>query len=322
MPDSPTKGTRLDDLAIDEVSGVDRPAHAQDGWMVLKSRAAQLDLAPEALAEILEGALEIAREEGYDFEVAEDELNEDDTDDETADEIADDVTDESTDVTKAGFPFKVKAKKKKTPPPPPVDAEDLADGGADEAEEDASGKPFAGARPPFKKKGAVAKSEDDSEIEEVLKSLDPTARSLVLKAQADAITATEVAKAATIELQAARDAHADREAVLKAREDWTYIPGLDPLTFGPLIRKARDNDPVFADAVARLLTSASAALSESSLFTAAGSPTASSGLSDLDAAVLKAREAHPDMTKSQLIAEAVLANPDLYDAYRAGQNGG
>jgi hypothetical protein len=344
MPEAPKTGTRLDDLAIDEVSGVDRPAHAQDGWMVLKSRAAQLDLAPEDLAEILDTALEIARDEGYDFQAAEDEIDEE-ADDETTDEVTDEgpdevtdvtdeVTDESTEVAKAGGkpfpsarpPFKAGGgrRKKKAPPSPPVDAEDLADGGADEAEEDAAGKPFAGARPPFKKKGAVAKSADELaiELDEVLKSLDPAARSLVIKAQSDAQVASEVAKAATIELKAARDAHADREAVLKAREDWTFIPGLDPITFGPMIRKARDVDPTFADAVSQLLTSASAALAESSLFTASGSPTASSGLSELDAAVLKARETHPGMSKAQLIATAVMSNPDLYDSYRASQNGG
>ena len=111
--------------------------------------------------------------------------------------------------------------------------------------------------------------------------------------------------------------YADRESVLKAREEWAYIPGLDPRTFGPLLRKARDLDPAFADTVAGLLAAASSALSESSLFTAAGSPTSSSGLSELDVAVLKAREFHPDATKSRLIAEAVPANPDPYDSYRA-----
>jgi hypothetical protein len=275
MPDAPQTGIRLDDLAIDEVSGVDRPANGTDGWMVLKSRAAQLELAPEDLAAILEGALEIAREEGYDFPDTSDEADEDEDKD---DEV--EVKDE-TPAVKDETPAPVA--ETSAPAPAPVEP-------ADESL--------------------------------VLKGLSDEARTLVLKAQADAEAATEVAKAATRELKLARDAHADREAVLKARQDWTYIPGLDPVTFGPLIRKARDSDPVFADAVSQLLTAASAALSESSLFTAAGSSTTSSGLSELDQAVMKAREAHPEFSKAQLIAEAVMSNPDLYDAYRAGQNGG
>lgn len=269
-PDTPKTGTRLDDLAIDEVSGVDRPAHEADGWMVLKSRAAQLELSPEALAEILQGAIEIAEEEGYELKDSSSDAPDEDEDEDSDDEGLT-VSDETP-------PVKVEAP---VPTQTPALDENL-----------------------------------------VLKGLSDEARTLVLKAQADAAQAAEIAKAATTELQKARDSHADREAVLKAREDWAYIPGLDPLSFGPMIRKARDTDATFADAVAGLLTAASAALSESSLFTAAGSATAASGMSELDAAVLKAREAHPGITKEQAITEAVMANPDLYDAYRASLNGG
>jgi hypothetical protein len=268
-PDAPK--TRLDDLAIDEVSGVDRPAHMEDGWMVLKSRAATMGLTPEAMAEILAGALEIAAEEGYTFG---DEGEDEDTEDK--DENPADVAD-TTPATTATIPA----------PAAPVDT-----------------------------------PAESAEPSEVLKALPEELRTIVLKAQADAEEATTRAAEATSALQKARDSHADADAVRKAREDWAYIPGLDPITFGPQLRKARDIDPAFADVISGLLTAANAALSESSLFTAAGSPTASSGISELDQAVLKARETHPDWSKAQLIAEAVRVNPDLYDHYRLAQREG
>jgi hypothetical protein len=266
-PDAPK--TRLDDLAIDEVSGVDRPAHMEDGWMVLKSRAATMGLTPEAMAEILAGALEIAAEEGYTFG---DEEEDEDTEDK--DESPADVAD-TTPATTATIPA----------PAAPADTP----------------------------------AESPSEV---LKALPEELRSIVLKAQADAEEATTRAAEATSALQKARDSHADADAVRKARENWAYIPGLDPVTFGPMLRKAYDATPDFADAISGLLTAANAALSESSLFTAAGSPTASSGISELDQAVLKARETHPDWSKAQLIAEAVRVNPDLYDHYRLAQREG
>lgn len=126
---------------------------------------------------------------------------------------------------------------------------------------------------------------DEAATSDVLKNLDPEARSLVLRAQADAAQATEVAKAATAE---------------PPKNSGCATP-----TANPSSRRARN------------VAAASSALSESSLFTAAGSPTSSSGLSELDVAVLKAREFHPDATKSRFIAEAVPANPDPYDSYRA-----
>jgi hypothetical protein len=269
-PDAPK--TRLDDLAIDEVSGVDKPAHMEDGWMVLKSQAATMGLTPEAMAEILAGALEIAAEEGYTFS--------DEEEDEAKDEAKTDKDESPADVADATPPTTA------TIPAP------------------------------------SAPADTSTEPSEVLKALPDELRTIVLKAQADAAEATSRAEEATSALQKARDSHADADAVRKAREDWAYIPGLDPTTFGPLLRKSRDDNPAFADVVSGLLTAANAALAESSLFTAAGSPTASSGISELDQAVVKARGEHPDWTKAQLIAEAVRVNPDLYDHYRLAQREG
>lgn len=132
-----------------------------------------------------------------------------------------------------------------------------------------------------------------------------------------------VAETALTELKKERETRADEQAIAKAREDYSNIPGLDPAEFGPAVRKAAEADPEGVAVILKALATANAALAESVLLkevgssvtpAAGGSNNAYAQVQSLAKAALDAGEVD---TIEMGVAKALTDNPSLYTDYLA-----
>ena len=179
----------------------------------------------------------------------------------------------------------------------------------------------AKSQPPSKETVMTDVTPTDS-TEDVFKSLPEPVRKALKEAQ-------DVAVAAVEELKKERGIRADVEAVAKAKSDFAHIPGLDPVTFGPLLRKAAEAAPEEFAEIVKALSAADAALAESVLFKEVGSsvtPTTGSGISKNAGtgtsvysqvqAIAKGLVADGTVkTEAEGIAKAFTDNTDLYAQY-------
>lgn len=136
-----------------------------------------------------------------------------------------------------------------------------------------------------------------------------------------------VAETALTELRKERDQRLDAEAIAKAKDDYSNIPGLDPAEFGPAVRKAREADPDGVETILKALATANAALAESALLKEVGSSVtpAAGGTGNAYAQVQTIAKAALDAgeveTIEQGVAKALTDNPSLYSDYLADQKG-
>lgn len=160
----------------------------------------------------------------------------------------------------------------------------------------------------LKKAAEAAASEGDQtpNEEEIIKSLPESIRKRL-----------EAAAEAEAELAKAREKAANDEAIAKAKAMGFAAKEADEI--GPLLARVAKGATTEADAKAleTLLKAMQAQTVTGALFKAAGTPAAVDGDPD---AILKAkaediRKAKPALTFEQAYAEAVEANPDVYNAY-------
>lgn len=121
-----------------------------------------------------------------------------------------------------------------------------------------------------------AVKETEATDDEMLKSVPPAVRDLILKERAERETlATELAKE--------RELRATDEAIAKAKS-WTGL-GIDPTEFGPTIAKLRAVDEELAKSVEEVLDGAHKVVEASTLFKTVGrdAPAEGSSQGKLDA---------------------------------------
>lgn len=120
------------------------------------------------------------------------------------------------------------------------DAEDIADGGADEDKEDENGKVV---------KAAVA---EVLTPEDILKAVSPEVRAMIEKANADLATATAKIEKAEQDAEIAKAAQLDSEAVSFSKSAYINL-GFDHGVVAPALRKFALTSPDAAEAITTLL---------------------------------------------------------------------
>lgn len=177
------------------------------------------------------------------------------------------------------------AKGKKAPPfKKGGDAEDAADGGDDEDEED--------------------------DVKKALATLPEPLRKHLEDLEARASAAETVAKAE-------QNRRLDEEFVAKART-LDHL-SLDPVEFGPILRRTAEAQGADAVAIFDVLKAANEAVEVAGLTTgigaAAASATSGSAYGRLEGLAKAKQAAEPNLSTAEAFAQAATENPDLYTAY-------
>lgn len=268
-------------LKVLETSGVDHPAHLEEGWIVMKSANAteapvseELEAMDETLEQAyiervveLEKALEASQslvKKMYDEDM--DESDEEDDDDDMEKMYGD-------------MPSAKKKKKKSM-------------------------------MPDFIQDKIDAREEDEDE-EEIMKSLPQPVREMLEKAQGEAAVARE-------ELRKERQERRNEEYVAKAAE-WNHLT-IDAKEFGPALARLSDIDANLSQMVEKAMSGANAQAESASIFDEIGRPVRSddnSAYARVETMAKAAVASGEFTTLEQAIAGVVVKNPDLYAAYRA-----
>jgi hypothetical protein len=295
--------TALEGLKIGEISGVDHPAHLEEGWMVLKATgAAEAQVAKvEAVEELVEALTKASNLMEPDFLA----------------QVGAEVLDASARETLAHLISKATKEAPSMPEPIDVDALDPEVAAYIKSLETERDEAVAAAAP-------AEEVTEETDLQKALDGLPEALREHFTKQAADLAEATKVAKAE-------RDLRVDAEFIQKAREDYGDLP-IKPEDFGPVLRKVAEFDATVFVEVDRVLKAAAAIASETALLKSIGSPAAQmrdgSAVSNLDSIAKAAVEADStgNLTYAMALAKAAEEHPDLYEAHvreqRAAQKEG
>jgi len=272
-------------LKVEETSGVDHPAHLEEGWIVMKSAAKGVNVEKKQTRKA-------DKEELLDrlgsYAKAEDGMEDDDTEMEKEDEVDDeDVEMEKAEDEDEEVDFEAMFAKMK-------EERDLYKGKYDKM---------------YKKYG----SSDDAD-EEMEKAAPPAVREMLKKARNEAAEARAA-------LRDEVDARKDREYVAKAVA-WNAL-SIDAEIVGHALRKMADVDADITKTIMAALSSANAQADAANIFAELGTakrPDSGSAYSRMTKMAKSAVEAGEHKTIEQAISALVLSNPELYDAYRQENN--
>lgn len=219
---------KLSDLQMEEISGVNHPAHLQEGWLVMKSTTGSSDL-PDEIADILQSINkgEDMGKEPKDIESAQARIEE------LESQLARYVKPDEYSTTE--------------------DGDESKDDSTRAAQQQAQETELAAAKDRIAELEAQVEAAkgnaDEGDVKKslILKSLPAPLRDYFLEVDAKAETALE-------ELQKARDEAADREYIEKAR-GWSHLT-ISPNTIGPALRRLGDENPGLAAEIERVLAAA------------------------------------------------------------------
>lgn len=303
----PRRAPKLENLSIEETSGVDHPAHLHEGWMVMKGATAT------DVADVLDA---LTKED----DMPEDEKPEDAPEGTEADAApAEDTAPEAE--------AEVEAAAEDAPPAGPQEDIDAANAVIEEqaaiiesmkaeiaaltAEEDMApvedAAPDADATPE-----TPAPAVDDEDP--LLKSAPEGVREMVkaLRAEKAASDAALVETAATLLKE--REDRLDGEAVEKARGTLSHL-NLDPAHVGPALRRLAAADPALHKAVETALLAADAQQESAGIFAELGKSAAfgeSSAADKIDGMAKAMVSAGQAKTYAQAVAKVAKDYPDLY----------
>jgi len=249
-------------LAIEETSGVDHPAHLHEGWLVMKSA-----------------------EESEVQRVLDESLTEEDS---TMEDTSTTATEEQV--------------------VNPTEELTIAKARISELEE-ALAKASADAEMSEEEKKKKKMEEESSEEMDYMKSAPESVVKMIENFR-------KQAEEATAELQKERDAHADAEAVEKAK-GWANL-NLDAEKVGPALRRLSSVDADLAKSVEELLASVNAQAESASIFAEIGkSADFKSGNAYERMTTLAKSAVEEGVAKSfeQALADVATKNPDLYSQY-------
>jgi len=263
---------KMVNLAIEETSGVDHPAHLHEGWLVMKS------------------AEESEVQRVLDESLTEEDSTMEDTSTTATEEQVVNPTEELT-IAKARISALeeelAKAYQTKDKKMSKEDDEEMS-------EED-------------KKKKKM--EEESSEEMDFMKSAPESVVKMIENFR-------KQAEEATAELKKERDAHADAEAVEKAKS-WANL-NLDAEKVGPALRRLSNVDAELAKSVEELLASVNAQAESAAIFAEIGkSADFKSGNAYERMTTLAKSAVEEGVAKSfeQALADVATKNPDLYSQY-------
>jgi len=259
-------------LAIEETSGVDHPAHLHEGWLVMKS------------------AEESEVQRVLDESLTEEDSNMEDTSTTATEEQVVNPTEELT-IAKARISALeeelAKAYHTKDKKMSKKDDEEMS-------EEDKKKK----------------KMEEEASMEmDFMKSAPESVVKMIENFR-------KQAEEATAELQKERDAHADAEAVEKAK-GWANL-NLDAEKVGPALRRLSNVDADLAKSVEELLASVNAQAESAAIFAEIGKSADFKSGNAYERMTTLAKSAVQDgVAKSfeQALSDVAMKNPDLYSQY-------
>jgi hypothetical protein len=153
------------------------------------------------------------------------------------------------------------------------------------------------------------------EEEDVMKSLPEPVQKAFAVLQKQAEEAQAKADEATTELQKEREAHADAEAIEKAR-GWSHL-SLDAQEVGPALRRLAQIDESLAKSVTDVLESVNAQAESADIFAEIGRTTGTSGnaFSQLESMAKSAVSEGKASTVEQALSDLAVAQPSLYAQY-------
>jgi hypothetical protein len=286
--------TALEALAIGEVSGVDHPAHLEEGWMVLKAAgASEAQVAQvEAVEELVDA---IAKASNL-------------IDPALLAQVGEAVLDESALSTLGHLISKAV---KEAPSMPDLDKENLDPEVAAYVKSLEDERDAALAAVP----ADVTPDDEATALTKALDGLPEVLRTHFEKQASDLAEATKVAKAE-------RDLRVDAEYIKKAREDYGDLALGKPEDFGRTLRKVAEFDADVFVEMDRVLKAAAAQVAEAALFKSIGAPASivesGSARERLESIAKSAVESDStgNLTFAMALAKAAEDNPDLYEAHR------
>lgn len=153
------------------------------------------------------------------------------------------------------------------------------------------------------------------EEEDVMKSLPEPVQKAFETLRKQAEEAQAKADEATTVLQKEREAHADAEAIEKAR-GWSHL-SLDAQEVGPALRRLAQIDESLAKSVTEVLESVNAQAESADIFAEIGRTTGISGnaFSQLESMAKSAVSEGKASTVEQALADLAVAEPSLYAQY-------
>lgn len=153
------------------------------------------------------------------------------------------------------------------------------------------------------------------EEEDVMKSLPEPVQKAFETLRKQAEEAQAKADEATTVLQKEREAHADAEAIEKAR-GWSHL-NLDAQEVGPALRRLAQVDEALAKSVTEVLESVNAQAESADIFAEIGRTTGISGnaFSQLESMAKSAVSEGKASTVEQALADLAVAEPSLYAQY-------
>lgn len=279
------KAPKMVNLAIEETSGVDHPAHLAEGWMVIKAAN------PSEVNEIVASLVKSDEQTESSSTGLETEGNKE--------ESMPDLTKN----TEAAVEETVAPVVEETPADAPV-AEEAAPA-VEEAPE------------------APAVEEAPTTEEDVLKSAPEAVRNMVEALRKSASDADARAVAAEAELQKSKDAALDAEAIEKAKA-WAHL-SLDAEVVGKALRRLASVDSDLAKSIEETLSSVNAQAESANIFAEIGKSAAPAegalALDRMTALAKSAVEAGEAKTIEQAFANVAVSNPDLYNQYLSEKAG-
>jgi hypothetical protein len=153
------------------------------------------------------------------------------------------------------------------------------------------------------------------EEEDVMKSLPEPVQKAFESLRKQAEEAQAKADEATTVLHKEREAHADAEAIEKAR-GWSHL-SLDAQEVGPALRRLAQIDESLAKSVTEVLESVNAQAESADIFAEIGRTTGTSGnaFSQLESMAKSAVSEGKASTVEQALADLAVAEPSLYSQY-------
>lgn len=273
------KARKMVGLNIEETSGVDHPAHLQEGWLVIKSENSGVDDLLSDLQANQEPDASLLTEETM-------------PQDEKVELAAPMVDDEKEKMSYGDMEAKIKKL-------------------TDELEKTKSELE--------KMHSKMKKADETEEVETVdslIKSAPEPLRKMLASLEQE--KADALAKAAQTEevLKSERTTRANAEAISKAKA-WNFL-SLDAEKIGPALRQLAEVDADLAKSVEDALTSVNAQAESANIFAEIGkssNPTSGNAYEQLTSMAKSASEGKSGLTFEQAFSDAVTSNPDLYNQY-------
>ena len=280
------KASKMVSLNIEETSGVDHPAHLQEGWLVIKSKDTDVS---DLLSDLVKNE-----------NTSSDRLNQDGTEEEPMPQ--DEATVETTEVVEKDALADAQAKIKELEMKLGETMKELD-------------KMYAMDDKKKKSLQEDEKMKKSDDIEDVIKSAPEAVQAVVAEMRKAADEATARATAAEEVLLKEREDRADAEAVAKAKA-WGHLP-IEAEKIGPALRRLAGIDADLAKSVEEMLNAVEAQAESANIFAEIGksaTPTNGSAYEQLTS-MAKAVAETSGVTFEQAFADAVSKNTDLYSQY-------